>query len=125
VQLLFKPDWEEAKERYKAWWAHEVLDRCALWVTAPKADPAAEPPPPLPTKVEDRWLDLDYVAAANDYQMRHTYYGAEAFPVWSPGYPGWTFIPCYMGAPVTLSEDTGWVAAVACHARVLRGAGPG
>jgi len=27
---------EETQQRYRAWWAHEALDRCAIWVTAPR-----------------------------------------------------------------------------------------
>ena len=26
--LSFKPDWEETKQRYLAWWQGEVIDRC-------------------------------------------------------------------------------------------------
>lgn len=108
VHLLYKPDWEEAKERYRAWWAHECFGRCAMAVTAPKADAPAEEPP-QPRGIEDRWLDYGYLDAINEYRMRRTFYGGEAFPVWHPGYPGWTCIACYLGAPITLAEDTGWI----------------
>ena len=109
MELLYKPDWEETKERYKAWWAHEYFGRCGLWVTAPKADLPPGNPPPLPEKVEDRWLDLDYVKVANAYYLPRAYYGGEAFPIWTAGYPGWATIPCFLGCSVKLSEDTGWV----------------
>lgn len=65
--------------------------------------------------MEDRWLDLDYLAALNDYQMGHTFYGAEACPTWSGGYPGWASIPCFLGAPITLKEDTGWMEPIIGH----------
>lgn len=114
--LLYKPDWDEARERFKAWWAHEYCGRCLLSVKAPKADlppnaegaPTAAPPPALPARVEDRWLDHDYIAAANEYRMQRTWYGGEAFPIWSGGYPGWAGLPTYLGAPVHLDETTGW-----------------
>lgn len=109
MSLLYKPDWEEAKERYRAWWAHEAIGRCMIQVTAPRADAPLEEPPTFPDKVEDRWLDHDFLAAVNDYRMRRTFYGGEAFPIWHPGYPGWAFIPCYLGARVELDTDTGWV----------------
>lgn len=35
MELLFKPDWEQTKERFSAWWAHEDFGRCAIAVTAP------------------------------------------------------------------------------------------
>jgi len=109
MSLLYKPDWPETKKRFEAWWAHEALDRCMLHVTAPKDGLPPEHPPKLPDKIEDRWLEYDYLRAINDYRMRRTFYGGEALPIWNPGYPGWSSIPCYLGARVDLSESTGWV----------------
>lgn len=108
MSLAYKPDWEEAKRRYRAWWAGEALDRCLLWVVAPKAGPPHAEPPSAPTDPVGRWTDLDYIAERNDYQMERTFYGAEAFPIWSGGYPGHTAIPAYLGCPTTLDGATGW-----------------
>ncbi len=107
--LLYKPDWEETKQRYEAWWAHQYFGRCALAVTAPKAGVPPADPPALPEKVEDRWLDFDYLHRANEYRLSRTYFGGEALPRWVAGYPGWDFIPAFLGAHVTLDEATGWV----------------
>ena len=115
MNLLYKSDWQETKERFKAWWAHEYFGRCAIAVTAPRSNAPPEAPPPLPDKVEDRWLDYDYLHAINEYRMPRTFYGGEAFPVWDPGHPGWAFIPCYLGAPVKLMETTGWVNPIIAH----------
>ncbi|HUS58981.1 MAG TPA: hypothetical protein VM141_10045 [Planctomycetota bacterium] len=105
--LEFKPDWEKTKERYRAWWAGEIVDRCAIAAYAWK--PEGPPPPAPPSKIEDRWLDHDYIAALNDYNLRHTFYGGEALPIWHPGYPGWNTIAVFLGSNVTLKEDTAWV----------------
>ena len=105
--LEFKPDWEKTKERYRAWWAGEVIDRCAAAAYAWK--PEGPPPPPLPPKMEDRWLDHDYLTALNDYTLRHTFYGGEALPIWHPGYHGWNTIPVFLGSNVILKEDTAGV----------------
>lgn len=109
MNLLYKPDFEKAQENYKAWWEHEYFGRCAMFVTAPKTlkDPGL--PPPLPEKTEDRWIDFNYLTASNEYRMSHTYYGGEAFPVWHPGHPGCDGHSVYLGAQVTLKENTGWV----------------
>jgi hypothetical protein len=109
MSLQYKPDWEDTKARLLAWWAGEIVDRCVIGVTAPRADAPAEAPPALPERVADRWLDHAYLHAANEHRMRHTFYGGEALPVWNAGYPGWDFIPSYLGARITLMEDTGWV----------------
>ncbi|MBI3948566.1 MAG: hypothetical protein HY321_21820 [Armatimonadetes bacterium] len=106
--LEFKPDWEETKERWRAWWAREYIGRCALAVTAPRAD-APDVPPPVPLeRVEDRWLDFAYRMALCDWRMRRSFYGGEAIPNWNSGYSGWNSIPTYLGCPIVLDEGTGW-----------------
>lgn len=106
--MLYKTDWEQAKGRYRAWWAGEVLDRCAIAVTAPRAEAPDQPPPALPATPLERWTDLDYAAAWNEYIMSRTFYGGEAFPLWSVGYPGHTAIPAFLGCPIRLDFHTGW-----------------
>jgi hypothetical protein len=108
VTLLYKPDWEETKERYRAFWAHEYFGRAAIAVTAPREGVPEEPWPERPATPHARWTDLDYAAACNDYWMRRTFFGGEAFPVWTVGYPGHTAIPAFLGCPLDLDFDTGW-----------------
>jgi hypothetical protein len=67
-----------------------------------------EEPPPRPATPLARWTDLDYAAACNDYHMRRTFYGGEAFPIWAVGYPGHMSIPTFLGCPLDLDWDTGW-----------------
>ena len=106
MPLMHKPDWEHIQQRYQAWWAGEVLDRCMITVYAPRNVPVD--PPPFPEQVEDRWLDYAYLAALNEYRFERTYYGGDAFPMWHPGFPGWSFHGVFLGCPVALAEDTGW-----------------
>lgn len=108
MNLLYKPDWEEAKQRYRAWWAHEAMDRCAIAVYAPKNGvPPATPPAPPPTPMA-RWTDLDYLSNFKDYWLKRSFYGGEAFPCWNGGYPGHTDIAAFLGCPVNLDWETGW-----------------
>ena len=106
--LEYKPDWEDAKSNYRAWWEREYFGRCAIAVYAPKKGVKLRRPP-LPAKLEDRWLDLKYLAKLNEYRMKTTFYDGEAFPIWNPGYPGHDSHPVYLGCNCKLSEDTGWV----------------
>jgi hypothetical protein len=108
MSLAYKPDWEDVKLRYQNWWAGEAFDRCLLWVVAPKDGLAHTAPPLPPQEPVQRWTDLDYIAELNRYEMERTFYGAEAFPVWTGGYPGHTSIPAYLGCPTTLDDATGW-----------------
>lgn len=108
MKLAYKPDWDEARQRYEAYWRREKMDRPLLWITAPKDDLPDEPYPQGPNDLEQRWMDLDYLAATNDYALRRTYYAAEALPIWSAGYPGHVALPTFYGCPFTLAPSTGW-----------------
>lgn len=108
MSLLYKLDWEETKQHFLAWWAGESFERCTLAVTAPRADQNSISPPTRPADPLQRWTDLDYISALNEYQHATTFYGGEAFPVWSGGSPGHTSVPAYLGCPVTLDMETGW-----------------
>jgi hypothetical protein len=105
---MYKPDWAETQERYRAFWAHEYFGRCAIAVTAPRDGVPGGPYPSRPATPYERWTDLDYAAACNDYAMSRTFYGGEAFPIWSVGYPGHTAIPTFLGCPIDLDFETGW-----------------
>ena len=108
MQLEYKPDWEETKARYCAWWEHEYFGRCALSVTAALDNPPWGSPPPAPTSVHEQWYDLDAISDRTDYGMSHTFYGGESFPIWSPGYPGIAAIPHILGCKLDLDMHTGW-----------------
>jgi hypothetical protein len=108
VSLLYKPDWDDAKQRFLAWWEGEGFGRAAIAVTAPRESMKTDPPPAQPDDPVRRWSDLQYIVELNDWQHRNTFYGGEAFPVWNGGYPGHTAIPTWLGCPITLDTTTGW-----------------
>lgn len=108
MSLLYKEDWEETKERYKAWWAGEAIGRCALGVTAPKKDAPEIPEPKRPPTPEERWTDLDYMSELSHFRNARTYFGGEAFPVWDYGYPGHKTLAVFLGCPIKLDFRTGW-----------------
>ena len=85
MELKYKPDWDEAQQRYQTWWNHDALDRCGLWVTAQKHHPPIGEPPAEPEDPVVRWTDLDYISELNDFQHRNAFYGGEAFPCWKGG----------------------------------------
>jgi len=91
---------------FNKWWNGEDIGRCLISISAPIND--GESPPPLPEKPEDRWLDLEYIKAAADYQIRHTFFGGDAVPIWHGGYAGNDSIPAFLGCNVVLDESTGW-----------------
>jgi len=108
MQLQYKPDWEETKQRYRVWWAHEYFGRCAIHVYAPLDNPPDRPEPSEATNIQEKWYDLDAISKRIDYGMSRTFYGGEALPVWYPGHPGIASIPTILGCPFELDMETGW-----------------
>ncbi len=106
--MLYKPDWQEAKERYNKWWNGEYFGRPLLWVTAPKDNPPDTPEPEPHTTLKQKWYDIDHNLAWAHYQSGRTFYGAEAFPIWTPGYAGQDSLCSLIGSPLELGETTGW-----------------
>lgn len=101
--------WAEAQEHYRAWWAHEAFGRCGLSVRAwQRGSPQGEPPP-RPATPEERWTDLDYISALCRWQHDQSFLGGEAFTSWGWGYPGHTTLAVFLGCPITLDFDTGWI----------------
>ncbi|OGV64350.1 MAG: hypothetical protein A2498_05490 [Lentisphaerae bacterium RIFOXYC12_FULL_60_16] len=109
MNLQYKPDWEETKARYRAWWNHAYFGRCALAVYAPHEPRPDLPEPAGPKTLEERWFDLEAINRRAQHAMASTFYGGEAIPIWSGGYPGHTCLPVFMGATCTLDMHTGWI----------------
>lgn len=108
MKLLYKPDWEETKQRFLLWWRHEYFGRCALAVTAPKDHPPVVPPEPLAKTPQQKWFDLDGCALANQWQHSRIFFGGEAFPLWNAGFSGVSALPHFLGCPIELDMTTGW-----------------
>jgi hypothetical protein len=103
--MFWKDDWNSARQNLQAWWRCEGL---AVSVTAPKAEPWEDiPPPPSPASLKQQWLDPDWRAQSQTHRLARTFFGGEAFPLYScdigPGSLG-TFI----GARPHLMPTTVW-----------------
>jgi len=104
--MLYKEDWEEAKERLKAWWKGEVLDRVVIQVYAARRG--------IPhTTNWDGWVLMrnrdnpEFAIAEFEKFCRETYFGGEAFPqLWINFGPG--FMATYIGAEPRFAPDTVW-----------------
>lgn len=107
MDLLYKENWDECKNRYKAWWEHEYIGRALVSITA--SDNKGVPFPEIPKEIDERWTNPDYIKKVNEYVFSNTYYGGDSFPIWNHGYPGWEFLPVFLGSRVILDEATGWV----------------
>lgn len=77
--MLYKEDWEQAKERFLAWWNGEIIDRVSLQVRAPRKNYRPRPLTP-PSSLEARWTDIDWNLERAEESFKATFFGGEAFP---------------------------------------------
>ena len=98
---------ERARERSEAFWEGR-LEGPLMWITVPEAHPGT--PPPEPPTDEELWTDVDYVIAAAEYQLAHTYYAGDALPVYNP-WLGPDQLAAWLGAELFLQprKFTSWV----------------
>jgi len=83
MELLYKPDFEEARAHWEAFWNHEIINRPCLAVTAPKEGHNIPPGPPY----MDGW-DGDFVEAVARWEAHaaHIYYAGDAIPYIEPSF---------------------------------------
>ncbi|MBI2299300.1 MAG: hypothetical protein HYU66_10230 [Armatimonadetes bacterium] len=101
MQMAYKHNWDEARERLLAFWNMAIIDRPCIAVTAPNQSPR-----PLAPPADDRvkWTDPEYVAQSYDVWHEATWFGGEAVPATSlmVGY-------CFgYGARLHFAEQTVW-----------------
>jgi 5-methyltetrahydrofolate--homocysteine methyltransferase len=78
--MLYKQDWEEAKQQMLAWWRFEPVDRPMLVFTTPRAKPLSCTPASQPVDDRQRRLDFDAVLARAEERFAKTAYLGECFP---------------------------------------------
>jgi hypothetical protein len=104
--MLYKQDWEKAKIKFNEYWAGENHDRPLLQITAPRHG-YKKKEVKAPEKLQDRWMDLEYIIKSGREEMNATFYGAEAFPmIWpnlGPDIFGATF-----GGDIVFEETTSY-----------------
>jgi hypothetical protein len=104
--LLYKNDWEKACKKFLEFWAKENHDRPLISVTAPR-DGYQRKKVKVPEKLEDRWMDIDYVIESSRENMAATYYGGESFPALNPNL-GPDILGATIGCEIEFGENTSW-----------------
>lgn len=106
MQLRYKPDWDQARQRMEAWWAGEIVDRAVIQVTAPRW--GVSPPPTWSSWTLVHSLDDPEAAMAQfEAYCAGTFFGGEAFPnLWINLGPGIT--AAYLGRTPQIAEETVW-----------------
>ncbi len=108
MKLAYKPDLEEAKQRWRAFWEHEIIDRPCCVVTAP-----LDGVEPVPAPAYLAAWDGDYRAVAEQFDAHAAtiYWAGEAIPFRDPSF-GPEMFGAWLGADlqraVDSKEDTSW-----------------
>jgi hypothetical protein len=107
----YKPDFEQARARYNAWWRGEILDRPPVSLVFPKPTkqqvPTPQPPPKTYASLRDRWLDPERaVAGFSAWAVNQVFY-AEAIPSFYPNL-GPEIFSAYYGCELEFGESTSW-----------------
>lgn len=103
MQMLYKEDWPQAEERFRAWWEREIVDRVAIKVTAPRRKAHF----PSPADLRQQWTDPEYIIAKNEENFASTFWSGEAFPCLFVNL-GPSIMSAYLGCPLHLAETTTW-----------------
>ena len=99
--LLYKPDWPEARERFLAFWEHEIIDRACIAVTTGND---RRVPLPQAADPESKFADIDYWIAYLNAVYQNTHYGGEAIPSMGSSLGFAVF-----GGEPEFREDTIWI----------------
>ena len=131
--MKYKPDWDDAAERFTALWEGKRLDRPCLTLTAPSGADASHPE--APDDPERRWLDPEWVIPNLEAGLANTWWGGESIPsyllmggwtvslggrprfshktIWFDTFP----VDFDQPSPFTLASDNEWVVK---HERLYR-----
>lgn len=104
--MQYKPDFEEAKRYWHAFWEKEVIDRPAMCVTAPKRGAQHKPYGLCPSAnyfacMNDEW---DVHLPKLEASMESTWYGGEALP-WQEITLGPDVYGAFLGAKLEARRD--------------------
>lgn len=94
MQLKYKPDFDEAKRHWEAFWAGEIIDRPCIRVVAPKD--GVKELPPLASVHDPRKGLLSYVDDYEEY-AHCIYFGGDAVPFFYPNF-GPDIFSAFIGA---------------------------
>jgi len=109
IDLDCKPDFEKSMKRIYAWYNHEIIDRVPIRFSAHNAE--YNEVHMLKGRswknLKDRWWDTDYQVELFEYQLKHSVFNAETFPVFWPNLGPEVFTAFY-GVELLYKEVTSY-----------------
>ena len=109
MNLTWKQNWDESKNRYLDWWNGKGLV-ISMWEHLEKdGKPYEQVAPPLPPKdVNQYWFDPDWRAADLHYQLSKSSFKADILPV-ANTHLGPGSLAAILGAELEGGEDIIWI----------------
>lgn len=95
---------EKIKKKYEEYWNMENHNRPLVSI---KGTDAFEMPQYGHKNLQERWFDTEYVIDKVNLTLDHTYFGCEAYPIFSPDLGPDQFAAFY-GADLVFGETTSW-----------------
>jgi hypothetical protein len=103
-----KPDFEEVRKRFEAWWNCAVVDRPLVSIAFPRPeDERHTPPRKHHASLRDRWMDTEYVVACEEVRLWNTVAFADSLPIAWPNLGPEVFSAFY-GCELVFGENTSW-----------------
>lgn len=108
--MEYKKDWECSKERLRALWEYELVDRCCVSVTAPRKGCCRRyaAPPESPEALERWYTDAEWILNRHVDRFQNTYFGGDAFPAIWPNFGTAGHIKYFEGCRYVLKPETVW-----------------
>ncbi|NLG25988.1 MAG: hypothetical protein GX558_11565 [Clostridiales bacterium] len=106
MSFELKPDYDQVKARYDAFWHRQIIDRPPVSIALP-----GRPLPPMAERsyatLEQKWLDIEYRAEAIDRRLRGTRFLYDSLPIAFPNL-GPEIFSAWCGCGYEYGEDTTW-----------------
>lgn len=105
--LEFKSDWNDAKEKWRAWWHRQHIYRCFLSVYAPREAPAPAEQPEESGDWEVLWTDVDRIIRLAERRFPRVACVGQNFPLTTASLGPGAF-GVYVGAKPVFEPTTIW-----------------
>lgn len=100
-------EFDDIKERFKAFWRREPLSKPISYIVAPR-EKRVKIDFPSVKSIEERWTNIEYVLKKVEYHLENTAFLGDAIPWYLPNLGPNSFTAFLGGNLKFLSEETSW-----------------
>ena len=107
MELESKPDFDEAVERFDAWWDCQIIDRPPAAFAPVSNGRPRKVPPKTYARLRDRWTDTEHLLDVFEAHVAGHDYLAESIPRFNPNL-GPDLAPTLFGCELEFGDSTSW-----------------